>query len=151
MQDLIIERIDPSLPMPTYAHEGDAGFDLLYYVPTSYDYKGPIPINPGEMLQLRTGIKLCIPSGYEVQLRSKSGMTWHYGLVVANSPGTIDSGYTAEVSVLLMNISDRIQTVASGQKICQAVLAPVTRANIVEGKVENDTDRGEGGFGSTGK
>lgn len=137
---LRIERLDPSLPMPHYAHEGDAGFDLYAakdMTLTSFQ-RGIMPL----------GVKFHIPSGYEVQIRGRSGMT-KMGLDVKF--GTIDAGYRGEAKTNIHNCSHSLANIKYGMRICQAVLAPVTRAHIVEGTVKNDTDRGEGGFGSTGK
>lgn len=137
---LVIERLDPSLPMPTYAHEGDSAMDL--YAAKDMNLKG----NQRGLMPL--GIKMVIPDGYEVQLRPRSGLT---KMCLDVKFGTIDSGYRGEWMTNIHNCSGNTAKIKKGMRVCQAVLAPVTRANIVEGKVENDTDRGEGGFGSTGR
>jgi len=140
--DLIIERLDPSLPMPKYAKEGDAGFDL--YAAESIPDMARIPY------VMSTGIRVHIPKGYELQIRSRSSLASN-GVFVVNSPGTIDEGYRGEIKVILGQTGDRGVFINKGDRIAQAVLAPVTRANIVEGVVSTDTERGEAGFGSTGR
>ena len=149
---LTIERINTSLPMPTYAHEADSGFDLY----AAED----VNLFVGETVLVPTGIRMSIPDGYEVQVRSRSSMA-SSSVIIPNSPGTVDSGYTGEIKVLMRYLGEDYDDPEDGQrthrrylkgdKICQAVLAPVTRAHIVEGVVACDTERGEGGFGSTGK
>ena len=141
--NLIIERIDTSLPMPTYAHEGDAGFDL--YAAEN------VHLNLGETVLVKTGVRMCIPDGYEIQIRPRSSMAKE-GVICPNSPGTVDAGYRGEIFVPLHLIEhNSLMGIPKGKRIAQAVLAPVTRANIVEGTVDTDTERGTGGFGSTGK
>ena len=151
MPDLIIERLDPSLPMPKYAKEGDAGFDLCYYAADMgrADFRtGDLSVGPHQMVKIHTGIRAQIPEGYEVQIRPRSGKTGE-GLVAQF--GTVDAGYRGWWYVNLLNTSGSNIFVYNFDRIAQAVLAPVTRASIVEGVVSVDTERGEGGFGSTGR
>lgn len=130
---------------PEYAHEGDSGFDLR-----SVD--DAVLIMPGETRMIPTGLKFVIPEGYEVQVRPRSGLAAKEGLTVLNTPGTIDRGYTGEVKVLLHNTGKEPHVVARGDRIAQAVMAPVERATLY--LVDEDglevTERGDGGFGSTG-
>ena len=144
--NLTIERIDTSLPMPTYAHEGDAGFDL--YLAGTEDERGGLYLETGQTVVADVGIKLSIPPNHEVQIRPRSSMSKRG--VIAQF-GTVDEGYTGEVKVVLHNNGGHAIALLYGDRIAQAVLAPVTRAHIVEGVVACDTERGEGGFGSTGK
>tara|TARA_R110002020_G_scaffold77802_2_gene196308 strand:- start:129 stop:548 length:420 start_codon:yes stop_codon:yes gene_type:complete len=138
--NLIIERLDPSLPMPTYAREGDSAMDLYAAkdMDLGGDQRGLMPL----------GIKMNIPNGYEVQIRPRSGLT---KMCLDVKFGTVDSGYRGELMTNIHNCSGNTAKIKKGMRICQAVLAPVTRANIVEGTVNTDTERGEGGFGSTGR
>lgn len=136
---LTIERIDPSQPIPHYKRDGDAGFDL--YV--SED----IVIKPFQRGWVSNGIRMNIPPGHEVQIRPRSS-TSKMGLDVVL--GTVDRGYRGEVKTMVYNNSNNTAYIKAGMRVSQAVLAPVTRANIIEGVVECDTERGEGGFGSTG-
>ena len=138
---LTIERLDTSLPMPTYAHEGDSGFDL-------YVSQGMVIEKHGTEVY-PTGIKCVIPEGYELQIRPRSSMS-KVGLLAHF--GTVDAGYRGEIMVTLTELHGKTDgCINKGTRIAQAVLAPVTRAHIVEGVVACDTERGEGGFGSTGK
>lgn len=128
---------------PVYNFDLDSGMDLF-----SIEDK---VIYPGERLRIRTGIIFFIPIGYEIQIRSKSGLCWKQGLVVANSPGTIDCGYQKEVEVILCNISQDYIEIKTGFKIAQAVLAPVVQGELIEREGDFDkSTRREGGFGSTG-
>lgn len=141
---LVIERIDPSLPMPTYAHGGDAGFDLY----AALKSVKCVDLQSHDTMKIPTGIRMVIPEGYEVQIRPRSSKASE-GLVAQF--GTVDCGYRGQLFINLTNNTESVKVVWYGDRIAQAVLTPVTRANIVEGNVENDTERGEGGFGSTGR
>lgn len=137
------EKIHPDAVIPSYAHAGDAGMDLV-----SVD---ELDIAPGARKLVRTGLKMALPPGYEAQVRPRSGLALKFGVTVLNTPGTIDEGYRGEVGVILANFSDREYHVAKGDRIAQMVLAPVTRGDIVEASVDDETERGAGGFGSSGK
>lgn len=138
-------HIVTSKELPKYAYPGDAGFDLV-----AANSK-PITIYPGNREIIPTGLKMAIPDGYELQIRSRSGMASSYGVIVANSPGTIDSGFRGEIGVILANIDEWDSfTVQPGMKIAQGVLAPVVKAEFIRVGNLGDTDRGEGGFGSSG-
>jgi len=138
--DLIVQRIDPTLPLPTYAREGDSGFDLR----ADDDYV----LNPHKAEKIGTGLLFHIPEGYEVQIRPRSSMS---SIGLPAQFGTVDNGYRGEVSVILANLNEGTRLIRKGDRIAQAVLAPVTQANIVEGVVSTDTERGCSGFGSTGR
>lgn len=140
MPEVVVERSDPDNPLPTYAREGDSGFDL-----SAGCYYG---FGPWETHVVSTGIFMHIPEGYEIQIRprsslSKEGILVHFG--------TVDEGYRGEIKVIMTNLTPSLQKVYGGDRIAQAVLAPVTRATIVEGTVSVDTERGKQGFGSTGR
>jgi len=132
---------------PTYAHEGDSGFDLRAFV------EEEILIKPGQRKLIPTGLYFDIPEGYELQVRSRSGLSLNKGVVVLNSPGTVDKNYTGMVQVILINHGQEDFYVLNGDRIAQGVIAPRISTEIGRlVKVESigDTTRGEGGFGSTG-
>ena len=130
-------------PLPQYAREGDAGMDIC----ASED----VQIKAFNWTTVSTGIYLEIPEGYECQIRSRSGLAAKFGVFVLNSPGTIDSGYRGEVKIILKNEDHRPYEVKSGDRIAQMVFAPTTTAILKEVAELSDTERGEGGLGSTGK
>lgn len=132
------------LPLPSYATEGAAGMDLLAAVMSS------VVIPPGGRMLVPTGLRLAIPAGYELQVRPRSGLALKNGIVLPNSPGTIDEDYRGELGVIVMNAGDAPFTVERGMRIAQAVLAPVVRAAWREVAELPETARGTGGFGSTG-
>jgi len=132
------------LPLPAYATEGAAGMDLLAAV------MSPVVIPPGGRMLVPTGLRIAIPAGYELQVRPRSGLALKNGIVLPNSPGTIDEDYRGEVGVIVLNAGDAPFTVERGMRIAQAVIAPVTRAAWREVDALPETARGEGGFGSTG-
>lgn len=143
--DLPFSKSNPDAVDPNYAYETDSGFDL-YSTEEMWVF-------PSDRILVPTGIHVDIPDGYEIQVRSKSGLALKQGLMVLNSPGTVDQGYTGEIQVIIFNTSkDRIK-IEKGQKIAQAVLCPVVSGkwiNLVEKKEINSKDRNEKGFGSTG-
>lgn len=133
-------------PEPSYAYPTDSGFDLRA--------NETVHFSGFERKLVSTGLFLDIPEGFEIQVRTKSGLALNQGLVVLNSPGTVDQGYTGEIKVILMNMNNLPITVEAGQKIAQAVLCPVVQGkNINLKRVLNidEKDRNENGFGSTGK
>jgi len=132
------------LPLPAYATSGAAGMDLLAAVAT------PLIISPGERALIPTGLAIALPPGHELQVRPRSGLAWRHGIVLPNSPGTIDADYRGEIQVILLNAGSAPFTVERGMRIAQAVLAPVLRAEWVEVAELETTARHEGGFGSTG-
>jgi dUTP pyrophosphatase len=133
------------LPLPSYESAGAAGADLCSAEAAT------VAIAPGQRVALATGLVIEIPDGYEAQVRPRSGLAARHGLTVVNAPGTIDSDYRGEVKVLLVNLGQETATVDRGDRIAQLVVAPVTRVEFVESEHVNDTDRGAGGFGSTGR
>ncbi|MBP0466267.1 dUTP diphosphatase [Roseomonas sp. PWR1] len=132
------------LPLPAYATEGAAGMDLLAAVMSS------VVIPPGGRMLVPTGLRIAIPPGYEVQVRPRSGLALKNGIVLPNSPGTIDEDYRGELGVIVLNAGDAPFTVERGMRIAQAVIAPVVRAAWREVSELPETARGTGGFGSTG-
>lgn len=132
------------LPLPSYATDGAAGMDLLAAVMSS------VVIPPGGRMLVPTGLRIALPPGYELQVRPRSGLALKNGIVLPNSPGTIDEDYRGELGVIVMNAGDAPFTVERGMRIAQAVIAPVVRASWHEVAELPDTARGTGGFGSTG-
>ena len=133
------------LPLPSYASAGAAGADLCSAE------SGSTTIAPGQRIAVATGLVLEIPEGYEAQVRPRSGLAVHHGLTVANAPGTIDCDYRGEVKVLLVNLGESSVTIERGDRVAQLVIAPVIRVEFVESEHLDGTDRGAGGFGSTGR
>lgn len=133
-----------SLPLPSYANPGDAGLDLYLAC------EDEISLRPHARILAPTGIQVQIPEGYEGQIRPRSGNAIKHGITVLNSPGTIDSGYRGEIGVILYNSSTVPIGLQRGHKIAQLVIAPVSRVDVVQVETLGDTDRGDGGFGSTG-
>lgn len=132
------------LPLPGYATAGAAGMDLLAAVSDA------VTLVPGGRVLVPTGLVLALPPGHELQIRPRSGLALRHGLVLPNSPGTIDEDFRGELQVIVMNAGTEPFTVERGMRIAQAVLAPVLRAVWDEVDVLDDTPRGAGGFGSTG-
>lgn len=135
------------LPLPFYATEGSVGADIAAAL------EEDLILKPGERALIPTGFSPRIPEGYEIQLRSRSGLSWKNGVIVLNSPATIDWDYKGEIKVVLGNLGNESFTVSRGLRIAQMVVAPVTRAifhEICSPIVLNQTGRGNGGFGSTG-
>lgn len=134
------------LPLPAYQSEQAAGLDLHAAVAA----EEPLIILPGAWAAVPTGVALALPAGMEGQVRPRSGLAARHGVTVLNSPGTIDADYRGEVKVLLVNLGREPFTIERGARIAQLVIAPVTMVQIVEESVLDATERGAGGFGSTG-
>ena len=130
-------------PLPKYARQGDAGMDICA---AEDDF-----ISAFNWKAISTGLYVEIPEGYEIQIRSRSGLAFKYGVSVLNSPGTIDSGYRGEIKVILKNSDHHRYEIKKGERIAQMVVAPVTTATFIEVAELSDTERGTGGLGSTGK
>ncbi|MFN3447962.1 MAG: dUTP diphosphatase [Roseococcus sp.] len=142
---VLVQRLPHAegLPLPAYATEGAAGMDLLA--------AREVTIPPGGRALVPTGLCIALPEGYEMQVRPRSGLALRHGVTVLNTPGTVDSDYRGEVAVILLNTGAEPFAVARGERIAQAVFAPVTRALWEEVAVLPETRRGAGGFGSTGR
>jgi dUTP diphosphatase len=134
------------LPLPAYETSAAAGMDLPAAVPS----ETPVLIRPSARALIPTGFAIALPSGYEAQVRPRSGLAFRHGVTVLNTPGTIDADYRGELQVLLINHGDEAFAVERGMRIAQLVIAPVTRARLREVNSLSETGRGEGGFGSTG-
>ena len=133
------------LPLPAYATAGSSGVDLRAAVDE------PLWLAPGARAIVPTGFRVAIPHGWEGQVRARSGLALRWGLALPNAPGTIDSDYRGEVGVLLANLGDRPVAIRRGDRVAQLVLVPVARATFVETDRLDETPRGPGGFGSTGR
>ncbi len=131
------------LPLPAYATAGAAGMDVVA--------AEPLTLAPGARAAVATGFAIAIPEGYEVQVRPRSGLALKHGVTCLNTPGTIDSDYRGEVKVILANLGDAPFDIARGDRIAQLVPAAVVRASLGEVETLDDTVRGPGGFGSTGR
>jgi len=139
------QRLRPDAVVPRYMTDGAAGMDLVAAIDAA------IELAPGARAAIDTGLAIAIPAGFEGQVRPRSGLARQHGVTVANAPGTIDSDYRGEVKVLLINLGSAVVTVNPGERIAQLVIAPVARAELVEVDALPPTDRGAGGFGSTGR
>jgi dUTP pyrophosphatase len=135
------------LALPDYQTPGSAGADLLAAV----GEKSPLVLNPSNWMLVPTGLVLELPSGVEAQIRPRSGLAAKFGITVLNSPGTIDSDYRGEVKVILINHGPNPFTINHGERIAQMVLASTIQAKFVAAAELSTSERGEGGFGSTGK
>ncbi len=131
-------------PLPGYSTDHSAGMDLRAYL------ENPVTLKPLQRILIPTGLYIELPVGYEAQIRPRSGLAIKKGLSVLNSPGTIDADYRGEIGVILINLSNDEVTIENGERICQMVIAKHEQANFIEVNVLNQTERGSGGFGSTG-
>lgn len=132
-------------PLPEYQTLGSSGMDLMAWLPDS-----DITLEPGERTLIHTGLYFEIPDNYELQIRSRSGLSLKRGLIVLNEPGTIDSDYRGELGIILYNASNEPQTITNGDRVAQMVIAKVEKAVLNEVIGFKFTERGEGGFGHTG-
>lgn len=140
--NLKIKRVDPDAKLPYRANKGDAGLDLF-----SIEEK---VIEPGETALIRTGIQIELPEGTEAQVRPRSGLALKHSVTILNSPGTIDQGYRGEINVILMNHGRELFQVEKQMRIAQMVIAPVLSVTLEEIDTLSASERGEGGFGSSG-
>lgn len=135
-------QLSEDATMPTYQSEGAAGMDLC----CSED----VELKPLERRLVGTGIRIAVPLGYEAQVRPRSGLALRHGISMVNTPGTIDSDYRGEVKILLINLGSETVRFSKGERVGQLVVCPVARAELIPVSSLANTDRGEGGFGSTG-
>lgn len=144
MLEVPVVRLDPELPLPRYARPGDAGVDLVAAT--------DLELAPGGRGLVPTGVTVAIPRGYAGFIQPRSGLALRHGVTVLNTPGLIDADYRGELKVLLVNL-DPAETflVTRGERIAQLVVQPVEHVRFVETDELDDTDRGEGGFGHTGR
>ncbi|MFW9958818.1 MAG: dUTP diphosphatase [Candidatus Odinarchaeota archaeon] len=137
-----VKKLSPDAKMPQLARLGDAAYDLF----SSVDYE----LMPREWYAVPTGIAIEIPDGYEGQVRPRSGLAAKEGVTVLNTPGTIDSGYRGEVKTIMINLGDKPFKITKGMRISQLAIRPIPEVQFIEVDELSDTERGEGGFGSTG-
>mgnify|MGYP006207932477 CR=1 FL=1 len=141
---------DPLVPLPAYQTAGSAGADICANLPVEIRAAGFV-LQPMERAIVPTGLRVAIPEGYEMQIRPRSGLALKHGITLPNTPGTIDSDYRGPLGVALINLGHEPYVIHHGDRIAQAVIAPVVQAVFSVADVLGATDRGEGGFGSTGK
>jgi dUTP pyrophosphatase len=135
------------LALPAYQSAHAAGLDLLAAVPEA----SPLILAPGQHALVPTGLTIALPSGYEAQVRPRSGLAARHGVTVLNAPGTVDADYRGEIGVLLINHGEAPFAIRRGERIAQLVIASVVRAELIPATALSATDRGSGGFGSTGR
>ena len=140
-----VEPEGEGLELPAYATSGSSGMDLRAAI------DDPVVIPPGGRELVSAGIRIAVPEGYEAQVRPRSGLALRHGVTTLNTPGTIDSDYRGTVAVILANLGDEEFVVRRGDRIAQLVIAPVARAELVEVERLEDSERGAGGFGHTGR
>lgn len=131
--------------IPHYGSELAAGADLRA------DLSDPVIIEPGQYRMIPTGLRMAIPAGYEGQVRPRSGLAAKHGITVLNTPGTIDADYRGDVKVVLINLGQESFKIMRGERIAQLIIAPVLRADFMVSENLDETERGHGGFGSTGR
>ncbi len=141
-----VKPLHPGVVLPSYESAGAAGADIRAFLP-----EGSLVVEPLQRVAVPTGFAMALPSGFEAQVRPRSGLAIKKGITVVNSPGTIDEDYRGEVKILLINLSNRSVEISHGERVAQMIIAPVQRAAFVEVPRLEDTERGAGGFGSTGK
>jgi dUTP pyrophosphatase len=140
---VLVQRLDPDLPVPGYSRAGDAGIDL--------PARQRVVLGPGERSAVPTGVAVAIPAGFVGMVTPRSGLAARHGIGIVNSPGIVDSGYRGEILVILVNHGEAPVTLDRGERIAQLVVAPVAAATLVEVEDLPPSARGEGGFGSTGR
>ncbi|MCL2381183.1 MAG: dUTP diphosphatase [Treponema sp.] len=139
-----VRKKSPRVELPRYETSGAAGMDVRAFM------DGELTLAPLERAKIPTGLFIEVPAGYEAQIRPRSGLAFRSGVTVVNAPGTIDSDYRGEVEVILINFGNEPFTVKNGDRIAQMVISPVIHARVVEADALFPTERGAGGFGSTG-
>ena len=144
MTKILIKRLSKDVALPKYETEGSSGLDLAAYTDKQ------IKILPGKSEIISTGLAVAIPKNFEIQIRPRSGLAAKSQISVLNTPGTIDADYRGELKVILINLSDKVFVVEKGLRIAQMVLCPVVKATLKEVTELENTERGSGGFGSTG-
>ena len=144
MTKILIKRLSKEVPLPKYETNGSSGMDLAANINDSVD------INPGKTAIIPTGLALSIPKGFEVQIRPRSGLAAKQKISVLNTPGTIDADYRGEIKVILINLGQEPFKVEKGLRIAQMVVCPIVQAQLKEVDDLSETERGKGGFGSTG-
>ena len=141
--DVLIRRLDPGLPLPGYAHPGDAGADLVA--------AADVELAPGQRAVVPTGLAIALPAGYAAFVHPRSGLAARHGVTIVNAPGTVDAGYRGEILILMTNLGDGVVEIAAGEKIAQMVPVAVLTGVVEEVESLEDSARAAKGFGSTGR
>ena len=144
MTEILIKRLSKNIPLPKNETSGSSGMDLTANI------ENEIEIAPGKSSIISTGLAISVPKYFEIQIRPRSGLAAKNQISVLNTPGTIDSDYRGELKVILINLSDKVFKIEKGLRIAQMVLCPVVKATLKEVDTLEETERGVGGFGSTG-
>jgi dUTP pyrophosphatase len=144
MTEILIKRLSKNIPLPKYETSGSSGMDLTANI------ENEIEIAPGKSSIISTGLAISVPKYFEIQIRPRSGLAAKNQISVLNTPGTIDSDYRGELKVILINLSDKVFKIEKGLRIAQMVVCPVVKATLKEVDTLEETERGVGGFGSTG-
>ena len=144
MTEILIKKLSKDVSLPKYETEGSSGLDLAANIDKQ------IKISPGKTQIIPTGLAVAIPKNFEIQIRPRSGLAAKSQISVLNTPGTIDADYRGELKVILINLSDKVFVVEKGLRIAQMVVSPVIKAKLKEVTELENTERGSGGFGSTG-
>lgn len=141
--EVLITRLDPDVPLPSYARQDDAGADLVC--------AGDVDLAPGQRAVVGTGIAIALPPGYAAFVHPRSGLAARHGVTLVNAPGTIDADYRGEIKIILINLGEDPIVIKPGDRIAQMVIAPVARAELIEVESLAESSRGAGGFGHTGR
>ncbi|MDC0472704.1 dUTP diphosphatase [Pelagibacteraceae bacterium] len=144
MTEILIKRFSKDVTIPKYETSGSSGMDISAFV------KKKLELEPGNKIIVPTGFSLSIPQGFEIQIRPRSGLAAKKGITVLNTPGTIDADYRGEIKVILINLGKEKFVIENGLRIAQMIVCPLIQANLKETETLSETDRGAGGFGSTG-
>tara|TARA_B110000971_G_scaffold92702_1_gene95364 strand:- start:690 stop:1130 length:441 start_codon:yes stop_codon:yes gene_type:complete len=144
MIKILIKKLSNSVSIPKYETSGSSGMDIAAHIENN------VTINPGEKVLIPTGFSIAVPRGHEVQIRPRSGLAIKKNITVLNTPGTIDADYRGEIKIILINLGKEEFIIENGDRIAQMVVCPVVQASLKEVKELSDTERGSGGFGSTG-
>ena len=144
MIKILFKKLSNSVSIPKYETSGSSGMDIAAHIENN------VTINPGEKVLIPTGFSIAVPRGHEVQIRPRSGLAIKKNITVLNTPGTIDADYRGEIKVILINLGKEKFIIENGERIAQMVVCPVVQVNLEEVKELSCTERGSGGFGSTG-
>ena len=144
MIKILIKKLSNSVSIPKYETSGSSGMDIAAHIENN------VTINPGEKVLIPTGFSIAVPRGHEVQIRPRSGLAIKKNITVLNTPGTIDADYRGEIKVIFINFGKEKFVIKNRDRIAQMVVCPVVQASLKEVKELSDTERGSGGFGSTG-
>ena len=145
MVKVLIKKLNPSVQLPSYKTSGASGMDLMAYI------EKPINLKPGKACLVPTGLSVAFPEEYEIQIRPRSGLAAKNNISILNTPGTIDSDYRGEIKIILFNHSNENFIIKNNDRVAQMVLTPIVKMELEEINELPNSNRGDGGFGSTGK